>query len=295
MAKEEDVTKRTAYIDHWKSWFKSEKVKRDMMATLIYCATVYLAIITLMLVFQRGLMYHPTKQWTADPAQHNMQVVTYPTADNLTLTAWYAPPKEGMPVFVLFHGNGGNISGWISVPDYFTKRGYGFLLAEYRGYGNNPGKPSEQGFYNDGRAAMAWLMREQKIPENKIIVYGMSIGSGTASQMAFEYKDIRALVLEAPFTSMVNEAGGVYPWIGPFKYLLFDKFDNIAKAPSFKMPVIVLQGDADEVISPTHGKALFDVLTTPVKKYILLRGGHHNDLRDFGLFEDIGAFIGGLN
>jgi fermentation-respiration switch protein FrsA (DUF1100 family) len=261
---------------------------------LVFFVAVYLLLVTVMVVFQRHLMYFPTQQWSVDPARHNITVVKYPTSDGLMLTSWYVPPQGDKPVFVLFHGNAQNISSWISVPEYFTKRGYGFLLAEYRGYGGNPGSPSEKGFYNDGRAAMTWLMNNQKIPENKIIVYGMSVGSGTASQMAFEYKDIKALVLEAPFTSAVNEAGDVYPLLGPFKYLVFDKFDNISKAPSFRMPVIVLQGSADEVIPPTHGKALYDALITTVKKYVLLPGGHHNDLRDFGLFQDIENFISDL-
>jgi len=269
-------------------------MKKLIINLVFELAAVYLTVVGLVIVFQRHLMYYPTQEWTANPAQHNITVVKYPTADGLTLTSWYVPPQGDKPVFVLFHGNAKNISSWVSVPDYFTKLGYGFLLAEYRGYGGNAGSPSEQGFYKDGRAAMTWLMKDQKIPENKIIVYGMSIGSGTASEMAFEYKDIKALVLEAPLTSAANEAGDVYPWLGPFRYLVFDKFDNISKAPSFRMPVIVLQGSADEVIPPTHGKALFDAVGSPVKKYILLPGGHHNDLRDFGLFQDIESFISNL-
>jgi alpha-beta hydrolase superfamily lysophospholipase len=270
-------------------------MKKLFINLALSLVVVYLALVTLMVVFQRHLMYYPTQHWTADPAQHNMQVVKYTTADGLTLTSWYAPPQGDKPVFILFHGNALNISSWHWVPDYFTRRGYGFLMAEYRGYGGNPGSISEQGFYNDGRAAMTWLMKDRKIPENKIIVYGMSIGSGTASQMAYEYKGIKALVLEAPFTSAVNEAGDVYPWIGPAKYLLFDKFDNISKAPSFRMPVIVLQGSADEVIPPTHGKALFDAVGSPVKEYDMLEGGHHNDLRDFGVFPKIETFISALH
>ena len=265
-----------------------------MIKILLSLVLVYLMLVSIMVIFQRSLMYHPTREWTADPAQHGIEVVTYPTDDGLTLTSWYVPPKGDKPVFVLFHGNAENISSWISVPDYFAKLGYGFLLAEYRGYGNNPGKPSEQGFYKDGRAAMTWLMKDRKIPENNIIIYGMSLGSGTASQMASEYKNVKALVLEAPFTSMINEAGDVYPWVGPFRHLLFDKFDNISKVPSFRMPVIVLHGSADEVISPAHGKTVFEALTSPVKQYVLLPGGHHNDLRDFGLFQKIETFISNL-
>jgi fermentation-respiration switch protein FrsA (DUF1100 family) len=270
-------------------------VKKLVINLALSLVAIYLMLVGIMVVFQRHLMYYPTQEWSVDPAQHNIDVVKYPTSDNLMLTSWYVPPKDGKPVFVLFHGNAENISNWVSVPDYFTKLGYGFLLAEYRGYGGNPGSISEQGFYKDGRAAMTWLMKDQKIPENRIIVYGMSIGSGTASQMAFEYKGIKALVLEAPFTSAVNEAGDAYPFIGPFKYLTFDKFDNISKAPHFSMPVIILQGSQDEVIPVTHGKALYDAVASPMKKYVRLEGGHHSNLADFGLFQNIDEFISGLN
>jgi len=268
-------------------------MKKLVINLVLPLVVIFLALISLMVVYQRGLMYHPTQKWTADPAQHHMQVVHYTTADNLVLAAWYAPPKDGKPVFVLFHGNAENLSSWVPVPDYFTKLGYGFLLAEYRGYGGNPGSPSENGFYNDGRAAMNWLIKEQKIPENKIVIYGVSIGSGTASQMALEYKNIKALVLEAPFTSAANEAGDIYPWLGPFKYLVFDRYDNISKALQFKMPVLIAHGSADALVPPAQSKALFNVLTGPNKQYVLLSGGHHNDLRNFGLFEKIGSFVSG--
>ena len=239
-------------------------------------------------------MYFPAASWKFNPADRNIDVVTYQTADNLALTSWYFPPKDNKPVFIMFHGNAGNVSWYYSVPEYFASRGYGFLLAEYRGYGHNSGSPSEEGFYNDGRAAMEWLIKEKKIPEDRIIVYGHSIGTGTACEMAVEYKGIKALVLEAPFTSMVAEAGDVYPWLGPFKYLTFDKFDNLSKVSDFSKPVIILQGSRDQVIPVKHGKALFDAVGSPVKKYVLLDGGGHNNLADFGLFPDIENFVRGL-
>jgi len=225
-----------AYLAHWRNWFTSGHVCRDMLRTVVYFAKGYLMAVFAIMILQRYIMYYPAATWPIKPQAIGAEVVTYTTTDNIKLTNWYIPPKDGKPVIVLFHGNAGNISYRAFKQQYFSQRGYGFLLAEYRGYSNNPGSPSEQGFYNDGRAAMAWLMNDRKIPENQIIVYGESIGSGTASEMAIEYKGIKALVLEAPFTSAENEAGDVYPWLRPFTYLTLDKFDNIAKAPSFRCP-----------------------------------------------------------
>jgi fermentation-respiration switch protein FrsA (DUF1100 family) len=281
------------YKKHWKNWLKSGNVCRDLWDTVIYFAKAYLMLVAFIIVFQRSVMYHPAAAWRVTPDSIGAQVVTYVTTDNIKLTSWYIPPKDNKPVFVMFHGNGGNISYRSFNQSYFTSKGYGFLLAEYRGYGGNPGSISEQGFYNDGRAAMAWLMQDRKIPENRIIIYGQSVGSGTACEMALEYKGIKALVLEAPFTSAENEADDVYPWLRPFTYLTLDKFDNIAKAKYFSMPVIVLQGAQDKVIPPTHGKALFDAVASPVKKYVRLEGGH-NDLAYHGLLPQIEYFISGL-
>ena len=262
---------------------------------LIGIVAIYLVAITGMVLNQRSLMYFPTAQFVVDPGQvKDLEVVNYPTADGLMLSSWYVPPQGDKPVIVLFHGNAGNLSYRIHKLQHFTAEGYGVLLAEYRGFGGNAGSPSEEGFYNDGRAVMDWLIKTRHIKESQIIVYGESIGSGTASEMAFEYKGIKALVLEAPFTSAVNEAADRYPFIGPFKYLVFDKFDNISKAPQFQMPVFVVQGSRDNVIPPTHGKALFDAVGSPAKKYVLLEGGGHTDLSDFGLFQNIDSFIGAL-
>ncbi len=262
-----------------------------MAHTVLYFVKSYLILVFAMLVLQRYVVYYPSRTWVVSPESVGAQVVAYKTVDNIKLTSWYVPPKGGKPVFVLFHGNAGNISNRAFKLAYFAKRGYGFLLAEYRGYGRNAGSPSELGFYNDGRAAMTWLMKDQKIPENKIIVYGESIGTGTACEMAIEYKNIRALVLEAPFTSIQHEADAVYPWLRLFTYLTIDKYDNLSKAGYFDMPVIVLQGSKDEVIPPRQGKELFEAVASPVKKYVPLRGGGHENLADFGLLQHIQAFV----
>jgi fermentation-respiration switch protein FrsA (DUF1100 family) len=279
------------YIDHWKEWVKAGKAVSGIRDTVIYSAKWYLIAVAGMMIFQRHLMYFPSVTWRTSPQEVHAEAVTYKTVDGLTLTSWYVPPKGDKPVFVLFHGNAGNIADRAFKLRYFADRGYGFLLAEYRGYGNNPGQPSEEGLYNDGRAAMTWLTMVQKIDLHQIIVYGESIGTGTASEIAVEYKGIKALVLEAPFMSMTAETHDAYPWLGPLNYLTLDRYDSLSKAGYFQAPVIVLQGSRDEVIPVRHGKALYEAAASPVKKYVLIEGGKHMDLAAHGLLQQIQNFV----
>jgi hypothetical protein len=279
------------YIHYWRGWLQSGSVKKDILNTVLYFAKGYLLAVILMVALQRQLMYFPSKEWLVNPADYQIQTVTYPTADHIPLTSWYVAPKKNMPVFVLFHGNAGNISERAFKQQFFTQRGYGFLLAEYRGYGRNAGSPSENGLYSDARAAITWLVKTQKIDESRIILYGESIGSGIASQMAVEFKKSKALILEAPFTSGVNIVGDVYPWLLFFKYLTLDQYDNLSKAPYFSMPVLIVSGDHDSVIPQRHSTQLMAAVGSPVQKLVTLKGGDHSNLADFGLLETIADFI----
>jgi len=128
--------------------------------------------------------------------------------------------------------------------------GYGVLAAEYRGYGVNPGEPSEQGLYKDGRAALDWLLA-RKVQPSDIVLVGNSLGSGVATELATQI-DPRALVLVAPFKSMAATAANTYPW-APVDWLRHDRFDNIAKVAA---PVLVVHGEMDELIPLPHASEL---------------------------------------
>lgn len=135
----------------------------------------------------------------------------------------------------------------------FAAKGYGLLLVEYRGYGGNPGSPSEEGFYRDGRAAMAFL-RAKGIAPARTIIIGHSLGTGTASQMAQEFAPA-ALILLAPFTSLPDAAAEAMPFV-PARWLVRGQFDNRAKVPGLAVPVLILHGTADRVVPFALGKRL---------------------------------------
>ena len=210
-----------------------------------------LACLALAYALQDRLIF-PAPQTRYAPLE-GFEAVDLPTDDALNLTAHWLPPQEGKPSLVWFHGNAGTLRGAAAETELLANRGYGVLLVGYRGYGGNPGKPSEQGFYRDGRAALAFV-ESRTPPDSKIIIAGNSIGSGTASQMALEYKP-SALILIAPFTSLTKVAQQALPFL-PMGVLLKSRFDNAAKLAQLDLPVLILHGTGDKVVPFAQGKAL---------------------------------------
>ncbi|NNG05007.1 MAG: alpha/beta fold hydrolase, partial [Inquilinus sp.] len=127
--------------------------------------------------------------------------ITYRTADGLTLSALHREAAGGLPTIVYFHGNAGHHGHRAGLIQPYHDAGYGVLLASYRGYGGNPGSPAEAGLYTDGRAALDWLAAN-RVPPSRTVLYGESLGTGVAVQMAVE-RPVAAIVLQSPFTSVV--------------------------------------------------------------------------------------------
>lgn len=240
----------------------------------------YVVVVAGMYLGQRSLQYHPDRTASGNPADVGlsmMKPVTIRTEDKLDLTGWYAPAtEEGHPTVILFHGNAGKMSGRAIKAAHFIEKGYGFLLVEYRGFGDNPGAPTEAGFYLDARAAIQFV-KAQGVPENDIVLYGESIGTGVAVQMATEIQS-RGLILEAPFKSAVDIAKMRYYWL-PVDFLIKDRFDNFSKIKNVKMPLLIIHGDEDMVVPYAEGIGLFEAANHP-KELITINGGGHSDLYD---------------
>ncbi len=245
-----------------------EKLKKMILKAII----IYCVVMTLMYVFQRKLMYFPDKTLLA-PVAYNVEaeVRTLITADNARLVAWEMPAAEGMPTILHMHGNAGNISYRSPVYNAFHAAGYGVLALEWRGYGVSTEIPSEEGFYTDARTAIEYL-KEQGLAESDIILYGESIGTGVAVQMATEI-DSQAVILEAPFTSLWKRAQEIH-WYMPVKYLVKDRYDNLAKIDQVKAPLIIFHNEVDRIVPSHHGKALYEAANDPKKLEIVDAHGH---------------------
>jgi fermentation-respiration switch protein FrsA (DUF1100 family) len=214
-------------------------------------AFAYLAALAGLYFAQSRLIYPaPQARHAAAPG---FLPVTLRTTDGQHLRAHWREPAAGKPTIVYFHGNAGSLAGATAETRALAAKSYGVLLVEYRGYGGNRGTPSEVGFYRDGRAAMAFL-GAKGIPTSRTIVVGNSIGSGTATQMAREFSPA-ALILSAPFTGLADVVHERLVWV-PTDLLLRDRFDNLAKIRSLKLPVLVQHGTADTVVPYAQGRAL---------------------------------------
>jgi hypothetical protein len=226
-------------------------MRRWALRILAALTFVYAAAVGGLYAAQDRFIY-PAPQTRHAPAP-GFAAQTLTTGDGLALQAHWRAPDAGRPTIVFFHGNGGSLALAAQETQGFAAQGYGVLLVEYRGYGGNPGSPSEDGFYRDGRAAMAFLSREG-IASARTVIVGHSLGSGTASQMAQEFAPA-ALILLAPFTSLPDVAAGAMPFV-PARWLVSARFENVAKVPGLKLPVLIAHGTADSVVPFALGERL---------------------------------------
>lgn len=240
-------------------------------------------------VLQRHLLYFPdaARPELGDLAALGVREITLNTIDGLSLLSWYVPPRGGRPVIAYFHGNGGHIGYRAERLRQFARNGYGVLMAEYRGYGGNPGTPSETGLLADGAAAFDFLGGEGIAP-NRLVIYGESLGSGIAVPLAAQ-RAIAGLILEAPFTSVAEVAQYHYSFI-PAAALVRDRFDSLAKIGQVKAPILVLHGERDRIVPARFGRALFDAAPEPKELWIVPEAGHENLVR-YGAFEAIFGFL----
>lgn len=240
-------------------------------------------------VFQRHLLYFPdvARPELGDLAALGVREITLKTADGLSLLSWYLPPQDDHPVIAYLHGNGGHIGYRADRLRWFAHNGYGVLMAEYRGYGGNPGTPSESGLVADGAAALDFLGGEGIAP-NRLVVYGESLGSGVAVPLGAQ-REIASLILEAPFTSVAEVAQYHYSLI-PASALVRERFDSLARIGDVKAPILVLHGERDRVVPVRFGRALFDAAPEP-KELWLAREAGHEDLVRYGAFEAVRDFL----
>lgn len=222
---------------------------------------------------QRKLIYFPE----AGPVPAAAEVLpggrdlTLHTSDDLRLSAWYFPADDG-PTVLFAPGNGGNRAGRVDIAHALTEAGFGVLLVDYRGYGDNPGSPSEDGLYADVRAARSALLEEGVKPE-RLVYFGESIGCGPISDLAVEHPPA-ALLLRSPFVDLASVGAEQYPLL-PVRMLLRDRFpvrDNVSELDG--VPTAVVYGTADDVVPPSLSGQVADAAGA---RKVAVEGADHND------------------
>ncbi|MCW5700143.1 MAG: alpha/beta hydrolase [Rhodospirillales bacterium] len=255
----------------------------------------YMAIVGGMYVFQRSLLYVPDVSETTPAANGapEMSVVTTETADGLSLANWYRPAAgDNRRTIVYLQGNGGHLGYRSDRVRPYLDAGYGVFMVGYRGYGGNPGKPTEVGLYEDAGAALRFLM-EQGVPPSRTVLYGESLGTGVAVHVAREQavagKPVSAVVLEAPLSSAVDVGAHHYPLI-PVRWLMKDRFDSKTKIGDIRAPLFIVHGTEDQVVPMKFGELLFEAAAEP-KNALWIKGAGHGDLDRFGMQQAVIGFL----
>ena len=255
---------------------------------LVLFCTGYLALVALMYVAQRGLMYFPESFRTA-PAEAGLpeaEEVVVDTSDGARVIVWHIPPKGDRPVWLYFHGNGGALRYRVDRFRELTANGEGLVALSYRGYAGSTGRPTEGGLIDDARAAYDFAVKHYGA--ERIVLWGESLGSGVSLALAAE-RPVARVVLEAPFLSAVDIAAGVYPFV-PVRWLMKDQFRSDLRVARVKAPVLVLHGDRDAVVPVSSGQLLYKLITSP-KRFVRIAGGGHENLGSFGAVAEARKFL----
>lgn len=260
-----------------------------MTKLLMFCLLLYLAAFGAVWI-KRGTFIYPLDPTPSDPQAIGLQEVKQAVVtakDGTELVAWTRPPNNGLPTLVYFHGNAGNLASRAPRFDILSRRGFGFVAAAYRGSSGSGGAPSEVTLTADSEliyemlaaGAFGWHAE-------KTVLYGESLGTGVAVKLASKVK-ADALILEAPFTSVVERAAQQM-WMFPVRWILDERWESIKHIQSVTTPLLVLHGTADPVMPIEFGKRLFQAAPMASKQFVALDGAGHlvwNEEGQAALFE----------
>lgn len=224
--------------------------------------------------FQRKLIYLPSGgplPGAADVLEGGRDV-TLVTADGLRLAAWHFPVDSARATVLVAPGNAGNRHLRVPLARALTARGLSVLLLDYRGYGGNPGDPSEDGLALDVRAAREFLLRDAGVPAERLLYFGESLGSAVVAELAAEHPPA-GLVLRSPFTDLASVGARHYPFL-PVRWLLLDRFPTAEHVTRVDAPVTVVYGTSDSIVPPDQSRA---VATAAGAAVVEVPGADHND------------------
>jgi fermentation-respiration switch protein FrsA (DUF1100 family) len=240
-------------------------------------AIIYLRVRESALVFVRDgdLTAYPPP---ADSLRLPYRTVSIPTEDSVRLGAWIVPAggRDSTGMWVLLcHGQTGNIAT-TTRPEYYAdarSTGVNILAFDWRGFGTSTGHPSEEGLYRDATAAYRYLRDSLRVPQERIIIFGHSLGTAPAIELATRVP-AAALIVEGAPTSVRDRGAELYPWL-PVKYVARVNFNSLSRIDDVRMPILFMHATEDERIPLRHGRRLYEAATAP-KHFVELRGAHHD-------------------
>jgi fermentation-respiration switch protein FrsA (DUF1100 family) len=249
-----------------------------MIRALVIPIVLIGVVLLLFWAGQRRMIYYPFGD-VPSPGQVGLlraQQVTFTTDDGVRLNGWFVPamtaPAAG--AVIVFNGNAGNRSFRADLARYFSNHGYATLLFDYRGYGGNPGVPSEDGLRRDAIAARRFVDSRPEVDRRRIVYFGESLGAAVAIGLALDHRP-QVLVLRSPFTSLADAGRYHFPYL-PVSLLLRDRYPSIDRITRVSCPVLVVAGDRDTIVPTEQSRRLFDRAVEP-KRLIIVKDNDHND------------------
>lgn len=263
-----------------RNWLKTIFLWLAMAGILAYAG-----IIGFLMLNQKSMIFHPEgRQVAASAAKFSLheQRVSYPSTDGVKLTAWIVPAKPVNEVngmwMLICHGNLGNI-GFGRRPEFYAytrDTGVNLFAFDYRGYGESSGSPDEQGLYADAQASYDYLTKTLHIAPDHIIIFGHSLGSGVAIELASKVP-AAALVIEGAYTSVAQRGQELYPLL-PIALVSTQRFPSIDRIGAITMPKLFLHSPEDSIIPYAHGQRLY-AAARGAKRFVDVKGGHENAFR----------------
>lgn len=235
---------------------------------------------------QSRYVYYPTRELIATPSDIGLsyEKVILETIDGVKLSGWYIPSfkvtlekvtekerERRVPIVLIFHGNGGNISHNLEVIELFHELGLCVFIVDYRGFGESEGKPTEKGTYLDALCCWEYLLVEKKVLPKNIIIYGYSLGGAIASWLASR-KNPGALILDSTFTSIKDMGAKLYPYLPVRKFFRFS-YNTLEYLERVSCPVLIIHSKTDDYIPYEHGLKLFEEANHP-KEFLQIYGSH---------------------
>jgi len=264
-----------------------------MLNLLLALLGIFVLFCIVARLLHRYFIYVPDPK-RVDPKEIGLaplEEIVFKATDGTKLIAWYQPAKPGKPTLLYLPGNSGSVAARAGKIRAIAASGYGFFIMNYRGYGGSGGRPTEARLVEDAVSAYDALRGLGVGPMN-IALYGESLGTAVATQLC-ERRKVKALVLESPFTSVVDVGKLAWPLL-PRAQIMADQFRTIDRIGSIGVPLFIIHGGRDAVIPLDMARHVFHAANEPKTLTVLPRAGHH-DLFEQGAWPRVNTFLEGLD
>ena len=258
-----------------------------MFAALITLASLFLFYLLLCLgviMLEKRLVFKPAKEWLP-PADARFKKVRLKTNDGLSLIHWFAKGRAGAPTILYLHGTVGYMPRYEPNLIPYLDAGCGVFIVEYRGYGQNPGTPSEDGLFEDALAAMKFLRRRRT---KRIIVHGFSLGTAVATRLA-AFSSPQALIIEAGFSSIAEVGRRRFPAsLLPLGLIMRNTFNSLKELPRLAgVPLLQCHGGIDRLVPLRFAQKYFENYPCADKRLVILKSAHHHNLAEHGFIKQV--------